>query len=128
MKYLNILVIDIRGFYLSEGCARGKTCSDGRLCGNVNVCTNCSFDDCAKFARAKNSFAFSYRGTSETYCRLCTEEQFNNAVSVEKYAKDYGLYSKRKYIFVYIYPTSISLYYSFLFGLYFCDVLFQMVA
>ena len=65
-------------YVFHEGCKDGiQHCTQGRVCGNSNACVgDCTLEQCEATAKANNSFAFAFRGTSRTYCRLCNEKQF----------------------------------------------------
>ena len=75
----------------------GSACSDGLLCGSSEneACRSCSFDECQEHAFAKNSFAFSYRGTRTKWCRLCDEADLRSAMT----QKDWGTYVTGQYLY-----------------------------
>ena len=74
----------------------GSQCSNGLLCGTNTECSGCSFTECQEHAIASNSFAFSYRGTSMKWCRLCDEADLSSASSTSypwgTYAKPRGIH------------------------------------
>ena len=78
------------GYYFYGGCEDGKTCLNGKICGTLTACRKCSLDDCRRIAASRGSFAFSYRGTSHRWCRLCDQSSFANHVSDH----DWGIYTK----------------------------------
>ena len=62
----------------------GLPCSDGLVCGTYpedEACRRCSFTECQEHAIVRNSFAFSYRGTSTKWCMLCDEADLSSASS-----------------------------------------------
>ena len=74
----------------------GSACSNGLICGTypvVEACRGCSFTECQERAIVRNSFAFSYRGTSTKWCRLCDEAGLSSASSTDN---PWGTYVKTK--------------------------------
>ena len=68
------------------------------MCGKANSgCSPCSLKECEDEAKAKNSFSFSYRGTGETWCKMCDENEFKDMLpgnTTKFYA--WGIYRKGK--------------------------------
>ena len=66
-------------YRLVAGCKEGKGCSDGRMCGKSTDSCHCSFEECLEKARSAKSDGFSYRGTGNKWCRMCTRDEITKS-------------------------------------------------
>ena len=76
------LSLSLDEYLFFGGCEKGTSCLEGLICGRNEdkACGSCSFDECRNHAIAQNSYAFSYRGTSDRWCRFCNKKAFENRI------------------------------------------------
>lgn len=100
MNILVILAVAILGaagtsgaYVFVTGCEKGIACGDeGRKCGTIYLCKGCTFEECEEKATSINVDGFSYRSTSDGYCRKCSKTALETAI---KESNDYGVYRKQ---------------------------------